>query len=409
MSVTSNFVKNYFSKETVQNFTFTCGAGLIAIPLFSISLKEGALIGVTTGTLTSVKQALQDKKGNATYQTLTTVFVFALTFFTTAAFMPSLNRFFSAKLTTESILKVLSLNLLGHLASLQHLSRHSPVTPSKPTKVTVQETPHPTPPLDDKEELRRLVFQYYNIPYTKFKRAYPPVGWGDTMRLDNNPKLKKELDNALQAYAKQHHIELPAQTTQSLFPRDPYSSRIATIFPELQGISKQGAHGYANSFQDEEILHIYPVIRQENFKDIPVRYTANNKPIIMQQATRGCTAAVTAMLIYEQTKQFDEHDVLYRNLGNDADKQRDFEKAKVPFITTECFSIEELQSQIIKNGSAIVSVDSCGAHVILVDEITEKSVRIRDPYHGWEIDIKRSAFEACWSKENRIFQVKRNH
>lgn len=409
MSVTSNFVKNYFSKETVQNFTFTCGVGLVAIPLFSISLKEAALIGVTTGTLTSVKQALQDKNGNATYQTLTTVFVFALTFFTATTFMPTLSRFFSVKLTTESILKVLLLNLLGHLSSQQHLSRNSPVTPSKQTKVTVKETPHLTPLLDDNEKLRRLIFQYYNIPYTKFKRAYPPVGWGDTMRLDNNPKLEKELDNALQAYAKQHHIELPAQTTQSLFHRDPHSSRIATIFPELQGISKQGVHGYANSFQDEEILQVYPLIRQENFKDIPVRYTANNKPIIMQQATRGCTAAAAAMLIYEQTKQFDEHEVLFRNLGNDTDFEHDFKKANVPFITTECFSIEELQSQIKKNGSAIVSVDSCGAHVILVDEITEKCVRIRDPYHGWEIDIKRSAFEAYWSKGNRIFQVNRNH
>ena len=112
MTVTSNFVNKFFSNETVQNFTFICGVGLVAIPLFSISLKEAALIGATTGTLTSIKQAFQDKKGNATYQTLTTVFIFALTFFITAAFMPNLNRIFSVKLTTEATLKVLSLNLL---------------------------------------------------------------------------------------------------------------------------------------------------------------------------------------------------------------------------------------------------------------------------------------------------------
>lgn len=37
---------------------------------------------------------------------------------------------------------------------------------------------------------------------------------------------------------------------------------------------------------------------------------------------------------------------------------------------------------------------SSGFHYIVIDAISDdlKSVRIRDPYHGWEIDVRAEAF-----------------
>ena len=251
----------------------------------------------------------------------------------------------------------------------------------------------------EKEYLKTLVFRAYRIAPTKLERAYPPVGRMDTMGGNRNGKTQETLSSALHEYAGKNGIELPTSGYRIL------SDQVATIFPHLEGLCPYGRHPYGNSFQDHEILRIHPPVHQEKFHGVPVQFTAHGKPIIQQQATRGCTAGVTAMLIYEQTGKFNSSELAMRNLGTDSTIEFDFHQARVPFVSTKCSSLEDLQARIEEHGSAIVTVNSIGGHVVLVDEVTDTSVRIRDPYHGWEVDVKRSAFEASWSKGNTVFQV----
>lgn len=251
----------------------------------------------------------------------------------------------------------------------------------------------------EKEYLKTLVFRAFHIAPTKLERTYPPVGRMDTMGGNRNQKAQEALSIALHQYADKNGIELPTSGYGVL------SAQVETIFPHLEGLSLYGKHHYGNSFQDHEILRTHPPVRQEEFAGVSVQFTAHGKPIIQQQATRGCTAGVTAMLIYEQTGKFDSTELAMRNLGHDSTIEYDFHKAGVPFLSTKCSSLEDLQARIDEHGSAIVTVNSIGGHVVLVDKITDTSVRIRDPYHGWEVDVKRSAFEAAWAKSSTIFQV----
>ncbi len=53
-----------------------------------------------------------------------------------------------------------------------------------------------------------------------------------------------------------------------------------------------------------------------------------------------------------------------------------------------------------------------GSHVVVVDDVNleEGSVRIRDPYHGWEITVTEDSFLKEWSDFTRsndsILQIK---
>jgi hypothetical protein len=72
-------------------------------------------------------------------------------------------------------------------------------------------------------------------------------------------------------------------------------------------------------------------------------------------------------------------------------------------------SLEELQSKIQANGSAIVTT---GIHQIngrricysyIVDAIKNDRVEIRDHYHGWKVAITREAFLKDWAGDT--FQI----
>lgn len=159
-------------------------------------------------------------------------------------------------------------------------------------------------------------------------------------------------------------------------------------------------HGEGILFQDSDILEKEPIERFETLKssDVVVRYTKHNKPIIQQQATRGCTAAVTAMLIKEHGGEVDLHKLKNTNLGNEEKMRTTLEGAgfKVLLHTPEPMNyLQELRKYLQAHGSAIVSVgSSIGGHVMIVDEVSSSfdQVRLRDPYHGWEITVKAEAF-----------------
>ncbi len=117
---------------------------------------------------------------------------------------------------------------------------------------------------------------------------------------------------------------------------------------------------------------------------------------------RGCTAAASAMLIYDAGKQVDVVQLKNTNLGNSSTIEGAIRAAALtPLLTIldKRDNAEELlldlKALLQKNGSAIVSTgNDIGAHVVVVDQISDdlQQVRLRDPFHGWEITVKSEAF-----------------
>lgn len=174
----------------------------------------------------------------------------------------------------------------------------------------------------------------------------------------------------------------------------------------------KSVHGSGELFNDSEILEKLEIVKRVVIKrfidsNLYAEYTRHGKAIIQQQGTRGCTAATAAMLIMDNGKQPDIQQLRIRNLGNDEDQIRDIENAGLIPLTNHAATLSELRDLLSRHGSAIASVhDQLGGHVVVVDEISEdlSQVRLRDPYHGWEITVKSEAFFKEW-QGGEVIQV----
>lgn len=153
-----------------------------------------------------------------------------------------------------------------------------------------------------------------------------------------------------------------------------------------------------NLFSDDDILEVFDVIREEELSEgaykVAVKYTSHHKAIIQQQAVRGCTAAATAMLILDQKGKCDLRSLYTTNLGKQDSIEREIRKAqfepKVSFVKT----MEELEKIVSTDSAMIDLIDPIqGNHEIVVDAMDQVSVLLRDPWHGWQIAIKRTALE----------------
>jgi hypothetical protein len=166
-------------------------------------------------------------------------------------------------------------------------------------------------------------------------------------------------------------------------------------------------HSPGELFSDEEIVEKKPIIKTEYLfykvdVQIPIYYTEHNKPILQQQASRSCTAAATAMLILDHKKNINAQSLDSRNLGNDKDMLGDLSGAGLnPQVINmnNKKDLKELSERIKQNGSAATTLmGRVGAHEVVVDEVSPdlEKIRLRDPYHGWEITVKKEAFLDEW-------------
>lgn len=238
----------------------------------------------------------------------------------------------------------------------------------------------------------------------KLEDSKPDAELDCKLDFQENPQPQQFDIKALNDMIIKKLAEMPKQEipTTNLDRKYPPVSSIDTM---INGI---GAHGTTVFFNDEDILEIHQVIKRELIQEkndyqeeVFIEYTSNNKPIIQQQAVRGCTAAAACMLIADAGGKVDPYDLLC-NLGNTESMKRLIEKAGYEQSVQEISSkdsrirLQELSNMIAQDGSAIVSVSSehGGGHVMVVDEISSdfERVRLRDPYHGWEITVKAEAF-----------------
>ena len=178
--------------------------------------------------------------------------------------------------------------------------------------------------------------------------------------------------------------------------------RIPPLSPIDTLIRGAGAHGTATVFEDSEIKAIHGVVRHQSLggNGVIADFTKRGKAIIQQQATRGCTAAVTAMLIMDNGRAPNLWELISRNLGDDDVMFRDLRNAGLSPATAPYRNLEELKSSLESCGSLICSMSfPSGGHVIVVDAVSDdfSTVRVREPYHGWEISVRADAFKkyAC--------------
>lgn len=201
------------------------------------------------------------------------------------------------------------------------------------------------------------------------------------------------------AFSKSHQEIFSSYIQTALQVRKiPPIGKFDTFIGSPSGI--KSVHGSGELFSDSEIVEKLPIIQRRKLgSGIYSFYTKHGKAIIQQQGTRGCTAATAAMLIMDNEKQPDVTALTTRNLGTDEDQKIDVEKAGLKVVSGNANTLSELRTSIILNNSCIVSIQGkLGAHVVIVDEVSRdlSQIRLRDPYHGWEITVSSDAFLKEW-------------
>lgn len=224
---------------------------------------------------------------------------------------------------------------------------------------------------------------------------------------------------------------LESRLKTSLFQNDPRKNRRTPqlalcdtiMFKDGKVVGRHGRGAKPHLFQDKEILNVHQVLRKQlldgerpsevpgvqlgiEWRPIYAEFTAHQKAIIQQAAMRGCTAAVTAMLIMDHGKECDIGSLRMRNLGQTGTMKHDIEKAGLKPVISPCRTLADLKKLIQAHGSAIISISGeIGGHVIIVDAIEGDRARIRDPYHGWEITITLDALKSRFHGGNSVIQI----
>lgn len=171
-----------------------------------------------------------------------------------------------------------------------------------------------------------------------------------------------------------------------------------------------------SSFSDQDIKQISKVKSEELLQDhlggfAKKSVSENNKIVLQQQAMKSCGHVCVAMLLMD-LGFFPDLLKLKEHLTTDDSRMEVLEnypckeiRSEIEEETGEEF-LKSLQNKILKDGSAIIGIDNgMGGHVIICDEIAEdlSTIRIRDPWHGWEITLHADAFlkANCYNTTSR--------
>ncbi len=203
--------------------------------------------------------------------------------------------------------------------------------------------------------------------------------------------------------------EKPAPEYKVLYPQERKTPPIGmcdTVVLAYGEAPLKSVHGEGTLFKDEEILERLEIIQETPIAlKINALYTKHGKAIIQQQAVRGCTAAVSAMLIVDHGKKINPLELRSRNVASHEVIKTDLLKAGLVHTESSPKTLAELRECLLQKGSAIVSLSGAvGCHVVVVDHVSRdlKKVRLRDPYHGWEIMVTAEAFLHEWYLEEII-------
>ncbi len=162
-------------------------------------------------------------------------------------------------------------------------------------------------------------------------------------------------------------------------------------------------------FEDSDIIEKLNV-RKNEIEGVNVYFSVHNRSIILQQSKFGCTYATSAMILTDHKKEFNINTLRHRGPTDENGHIKDFTSVGLHPIINKVKNLEELEILLNKNGSCIVTIgdnkNTRGGHVIIVDAVINNGVRLRDPYHGWEITVKNDAFMKVFCVDENIIQIK---
>ncbi len=262
------------------------------------------------------------------------------------------------------------------------------------------------------EELRKIFDQIDEILTLELSQAcLMEKGDGDCPEISfYNAMFFQDLEMRLEEikYNLNPHLLLGRQIRSAPFP----SAQEAQKFNKNSGKIEKT---FGILFNDEEIIEKEEIEKVEtlglkNKKNIFIKYTKYNKPILQQKASYGCTRTVAHMLILENKGQIDLDHMAEVKLGNNFQLDA-LKEAGLTVINSslknEINYLQKLKDLINVNGSAIVPIFDQSKGFLIVDEISPdlKKVRVRDPFHGWEITVTAEAF--LKKKTDSVIQVQK--
>lgn len=228
--------------------------------------------------------------------------------------------------------------------------------------------------------------------------------------------------------------------------------------PESRHYPHSGLHtmfGYLDDrikpdlFRNDEILRVHPVIKtvqsvaqhsdsqitpRVDLVELPARSDGNAKInrifVIAQAEHKSCTGTAVSMLLADRGSR---SVIDYRNLDVDGYiseiTRRGFEPIahclapsairphdpNIPFIAVEDESQKLLELKRLTDlyGAAIVTVQGLkseiGNHALIIDRVADdlSAVTLRDPWHGWCIDVTAEAFSRrAGLRQASVVQIK---
>jgi hypothetical protein len=275
-----------------------------------------------------------------------------------------------------------------------------------------------------KEVLSALAVAKPGFPVSSYEREFPPIGGGGCLvfpefNTENVKKYKSAIEKMNKIY-RDFNIPLPNNIeplnaiVEDYDMFDTLCNNLESLLqhcgiPDVANFSLSGEHGYGLSFNDGEIKKVYKSEITAKTGDFPIRL-AEGKHTVLQQSTRSSTAAATAMLALDKGKKNYKEmasSLKNRELGNTDVMIQDLRKQNLNGKVSRYNNLSELEQNIKKFGPAIVSIESgIGGHVIIVDKITKDVATIRDPYHGWMIDISSNVLEKKIEEGSEYIQIK---
>jgi len=207
---------------------------------------------------------------------------------------------------------------------------------------------------------------------------------------------KKVLAERKEKAPKKVSFDLPEKTTTTKYQRKyPSPSLMDTVI--IRNGVRQSVHQLEPFIKDEDILHIHELSEKKTrqsatHKEVEVAYS-DGKAVIQQQAVRSCVPTCVAMIALDHGKE-PNLDLLFDvNLSNSESEHQWLRKAGLVPKSILVDKTDRLKGYL-ESGPLLLGVSTnIGGHEIILDALDEKKATIRDPYHGWRIDVKRAAFE----------------
>jgi hypothetical protein len=143
------------------------------------------------------------------------------------------------------------------------------------------------------------------------------------------------------------------------------------------------------------------------------KYTDLDLHVLTQEASEGCSAAVSCMLTLDHKKPFPYMLLASRKAENYTRIVQDIQQCGLQAHATRLsdlcdpgttvLSMQLLSDAIEEQGSCVVRIKAKAAgiaHFVIVDRVDLKNhiVTLRDPWHGWFADVELGAFLDQWQR-----------